>query len=105
MSESHGFVIAGSMTFDPAKHDQCVKAMAEVVEPSRLEEGCSSYGFYADPSTPGRFIVFEHWLSQEAFDRHCQTPHYLGFVGSIGDLGMSGAEVSRYDVSAVSSLT
>ena len=99
------FIISGTMSFDPTKHDECLAAMAKVVEPSRGEAGCHAYGFYPDPTEPGTFRVFEHWEDQAAFDAHSQTPHYLGFMGSVGDLGMTGADVNRYEVSAVQSLT
>jgi quinol monooxygenase YgiN len=99
------FIISGTMSFDPAKHDACVAAMAKVVEPSLAEAGCHDYGFYPDPARPGTFRIFEHWDGDEPFNTHCQTPHYLAFMGSVGELGMTGADVNRYEVASVQSLT
>jgi quinol monooxygenase YgiN len=99
------FIISGTMSFDPAKHDECVAAMTKVVEATRGEAGCHAYGFYPDPTDPGTFRIFEHWGGQEPFDSHCQTAHYLAFMGAVGELGLTGADVNRYEVSSVQSLT
>jgi quinol monooxygenase YgiN len=99
------FIISGTMTFDPAKHDEIAEAMRKIVAITTGEEGSLTYTFTASLETPGTFRIFEHWASQEAFDRHCQTPHYLEFIGSVGQWGMSGADVNRYEVPSYASLT
>jgi quinol monooxygenase YgiN len=99
------FVISGTMTFDSTRHDEIAEAMRKIVAVTAGEEGCLTYSFTASLDTPGTFRVFEHWATQETFDQHCQTPHYLEFIGSLGTWGLSGAEVTRYEVPSYASLT
>jgi quinol monooxygenase YgiN len=99
------FIISGIMRFDPAQHDAIASAMHEVASASQGEDGCHTYGFTAVIGEPGAFRIFEHWDSDAALDAHFQQPHYLEFIGSIGGWGLTGADVNRYEVSEISSMT
>jgi quinol monooxygenase YgiN len=98
------FIVSGYMQFDAARRDDVAAAMRAVAGPSVEEDGCLGYAFSEDVAAPGRFRIFEHWASDEAFGTHCQSAHYLAFMEQLGGLGMTGADVSRYEVSSVTSL-
>jgi quinol monooxygenase YgiN len=99
------FIISGLMRFDPSRRDEVAAAMAKAVAASRSDEGCLAYAFSEDVEDPGAFRIFEHWSSEETFAAHCQSPHYLAFMEVVGQVGMTGADVSRYEVSGSQSLT
>jgi len=54
-------VVAGTITFDPARHQAMIAAARRVEERTRAEDGCISYEFFADLTEPGRLHLFEEW--------------------------------------------
>jgi quinol monooxygenase YgiN len=74
------FAITATMTWDPSDRDDLMKTLVPLCEASREEDGNVGYWWAEDVSRPGTFHVFEHWGSEEAFSRHCQSSHYLAFM-------------------------
>ncbi len=97
-------VVSGTIDLDPAKHDAAVEAMKTVAEATASEEGNLSYAFFADLSDPGRFRVFEEWKDQGAIDEHFASEHMGSFMASMGDLGVTGTDIHRYEVTDKSKL-
>jgi len=97
-------VVSGTIDLDPANADAAVTAFTTVAEATLAEEGCSTYGFWADPAQPGRYRVFEEWADQAALDAHFATPHLAAFLGGIGTLGVTGTDISKYQVGDKSKL-
>lgn len=97
-------VVSGIIELDPAKHEAAVDAMQAVASATASEEGNLSYEFFADLSAPGRFRVFEEWKDQAAIDAHFASEHMGAFMGAMGDLGVTGTDVQRYEVSDKSKL-
>lgn len=65
----------------------------ELVRRSRAEEGCLTYGFYADPLVPGRIVLLEKWATAEAFEAHREL---LRTAPLTVDVPVISAEVLRY---------
>ncbi|HCH4264156.1 TPA: antibiotic biosynthesis monooxygenase [Vibrio parahaemolyticus] len=59
----------------PDSKDQVVNLLAGLLEPTRQEEGCCQYELYLDEKVDGLFMFQEIWASQEALDKHLQSPH------------------------------
>lgn len=97
-------VVSGTIDLDPAKHDAAVDAMTTVAEATAGKGGNLSYSFFADLSVPGRFRVFEEWKDQSALDEHLASEHMGAFMASMGDLGVTGTDVHRYEVGDKSKL-
>lgn len=89
-------IVTGPITIDPADRDKAVALMRPMVEASRAEAGCISYGFYEDPLEAGAFRVVEEWESEEALDAHFQEPHMAAFLGGIGSIKVLGMDVKFY---------
>lgn len=64
---------------------EMVKALHQVVDGTRTEEGNISYVLHQDINNPMTYIIIEVWKSQEAIDYHNQTPHFLAFVEAVKD--------------------
>ncbi len=71
---------------------------------SNAEEGVLAYGFYADPQEPGVFRVFEEYADEAALNSHFATPHMAEFMGAMGTVGVTEAEVNKYEVEDKSKL-
>jgi quinol monooxygenase YgiN len=44
-----------------------------MLTPTRAEQGCRLYELY---ESNNRGLFYEEWESQDALDRHTETPHY-----------------------------
>jgi quinol monooxygenase YgiN len=72
------------------EEQRVLDAAAEMVEAVRREEGCLGYDLYQAADDPALFLVFEHWQSKEALDRHSVAPHMREFGDAVGG-AMDGA--------------
>lgn len=97
-------VVTGTITLDPAKATDAKAAMLTMMEASNAEAGCQSYRFVADLAEPGTFHVVEQWDDADAIDAHNASPHMAALLSSMGELGVTGTEIWRHDVSATSRL-
>jgi quinol monooxygenase YgiN len=61
-----------------AEHRETVyNALASLVEPTRLEEGCLEYHLHRTLDDPDTFVFYERWQSEAHLQRHLESPHYL----------------------------
>ena len=97
-------VIAGTVSIDPANHEEAIAAATEMMAETHKEPGCISYTFSAALDDPGGFHIFEEWESQEALDLHFKAPHMAAFQGKFGKLGVREMKVQRYEVASVGPL-
>jgi quinol monooxygenase YgiN len=63
-------IVAGEYRVEPEHRDEFLRRREARVRTSRSESGCIDFVFSADPLDPGRVLLFEHWVSQEALDTH-----------------------------------
>ncbi|PQJ42573.1 antibiotic biosynthesis monooxygenase [Vibrio campbellii] len=59
----------------PDHIEQVTQLLTELLAPTRQEEGCCQYELYLDEKIEGLFMFQEMWASQEALDKHLQSPH------------------------------
>jgi quinol monooxygenase YgiN len=97
-------VVSGTLIIDPAKATLCEELTTKLVADTVKEEGNISYEYFRSPSDPGRWHVFEEWASEAAMNEHMASPHMAEFMGAAGDLGITGVDIQRYDVSEKSKL-
>lgn len=93
-------VVAGTITFDPAHHEEMVAAAQRVSEPTRAEEGCISYEFFADLTEPGRMHLFEEWEEEHHLLAHFETPHLAELYASLQAAGVSSRNITRYYIAS-----
>ena len=48
--------------------------------------------------------VFEQWESQEALDLHFASPHMEKFRKTLGELGITGMDMKRFEIESVGPL-
>ena len=97
-------LVTGTIDFDPAKREEAIAAVNTAVEATLAEEGCEGYVFSGDLNDPGRFYIAEQWASQEAMDAHMQTPHLAALMASWGNVGVTGASLTKWDGATPSKL-
>ncbi|EOV0049396.1 putative quinol monooxygenase [Vibrio diabolicus] len=67
----------------PDSKDQVANLLSGLLEPTRKEEGCCQYELYLDEKVEGLFMFQEIWASQEALDKHLQSPHMAAFLETL----------------------
>ncbi|MEC7778070.1 MAG: putative quinol monooxygenase [Actinomycetota bacterium] len=97
-------VIAGTIAFDPDKAEQMLASATTLMEATRAEEGCLDYVMAADPLIPGLLRLFERWENEEHLGAHMAASHSRTFQKSLGDCGVSGVSIDRYEVASVTKL-
>ena len=90
-------IVSGKIKIAETSRDKALGLIGPLVEATRQEAGCISYGFYEDLTTQGAFQLHEIWESQEALDAHMQTPHIATFNASIGEIEVLDLSIDFYD--------
>lgn len=93
-------IVAGHIDFEPADREAALSAFRAVVAQSRREAGCLGYAFTADPDVPGRVLVFEHWVDDDALVAHLRLPHVLALREQLAPLRRTGRELLHHTVAA-----
>ncbi len=93
-------IVSGVVTVEPTDHDAMVGLTVPLVAATRSEPGNITYGFWADPSAPGVFRVYEEWESADALAEHMATAHMAEFLAGMGSLAVTGTELHQHDVAA-----
>lgn len=79
MSENRIQVVAIATT-SADKSEELKSICKRLIEPTRKEQGCTSYELYQDTDDRGKFVFIENWQSQEYLDVHLKSPHLLAAV-------------------------
>lgn len=91
-------VISGTLTLDAANATLMQELTAILVAATVQEDGNLAYEYWQDPADAGRWRVFEEWRDDEALNAHMAAPAMAEFMGAAGGLGITGIDLSRYDV-------
>ena len=97
-------IVSGIITLDPSGHDQAVALFGPLVEATLAEPGNVTYGFWADPVTPGVFRVYEEWADEDAMNAHMASPHMATFLVGMAELPVTGTAIDKHVVAESSKL-
>lgn len=97
-------VVSGTIQIDPANTGRMKELVAELVPPTRAEAGNEAYSYWQSPTEEGLWHVFEEWADEDALGAHFGQPHMAAFMGAMGELGVTGVDIQRYDVTAKNKL-
>ncbi len=97
-------VISGCFRFAPEHRAAALAAALAMAAETRKEDGCITYGFFADVEDENTFRIFEEWQSQAHLEAHFQTPHIAQFRETVAGLGPLDRDISRYVVDEVTKL-
>ncbi len=63
-------IVAGTIEVNPDQREAFLAGRIDGMRTSRAEPGCLEYTLSADPTNPGRVMLFERWASQKDLDAH-----------------------------------
>ncbi len=93
-------IVAGTISIDPAKADAFREAAAAVMEGTRKEAGNHAYVLAIDPIDPATVNVYEKWESEEALAVHMGEPHFQAFGAAMGNFGITGVSMLKYQIAS-----
>ena len=96
-------IVAGHILIKPEKYTDAVAAMSAMATETQKEEGCVTYQFYEDITTPNRFVVYEIWESAETLKAHGESAHMAEFRKLIPDAVAAPPDIRRYKAEEIKS--
>jgi quinol monooxygenase YgiN len=79
----------------PGQEDVLVRALRDVVPPSRAEPGCLAISAYRSVRDPLLFWIHSRWIDEAAFDRHAELPHTMRFIAAVAELIDHPLDITR----------
>jgi quinol monooxygenase YgiN len=89
-------IIAGTITFDPAKREALESGFAAMQAETLKESGCGAYEIYNSRSDDGTVLIFEKWADDAALAAHMTSPHMAAFGAVMGSIGIKGIDIKKY---------
>ena len=77
--------------------DEILSLCRELVEITRGEKGCISYGVYRDAEHPELLTMIEEWKSREDLDKHLHAEHFTRIVPQLGKLMTRPTDMNVYE--------
>ncbi len=79
------FVVSVTVWVKPGFEQQFIEATLDNARHTRKEAGNVRFDVLQVEEEPGRFLLYECYLSREDFARHQQTDHYLRWKQTVAD--------------------
>jgi len=88
-------IVAKSVLKD-GQEETYLQLAKELIEKSREEQGCISYGIFQDIKDASIFTFIEEWQDQKAIDLHNNSEHFTRIVPLLADLRIGNGEINLY---------
>jgi quinol monooxygenase YgiN len=93
-------IIAGTLDLPPENRAKLLEAAEPLMRASEAEDGCHIYRMTPDQLDAGRVRIFELWENEDALGPHFATPHMAEFGATIGSLGITGSDLTKYEIAS-----
>jgi quinol monooxygenase YgiN len=70
----------------PGKEAELRAALTGILAPTRKERGCLQYEFHQSAESPAKFLFYETWQDQAAFDAHMKSRHVVSLLPHVTEL-------------------
>ncbi|TIC80035.1 putative quinol monooxygenase [Nocardioides sp. GY 10127] len=75
--------VVATMRVKPGSEEHVAKVFADIIEPSRAEEGCLRFECYPCYDDPRTWIFIDLWRSEADHEAHLETPHLKWALAAI----------------------
>lgn len=89
-------IVTAKITAKPGKRDKIISKSRNLIESTRLEQGCVNYNLYASTEDDDVLIMLEQWKNQDVLDSHMQTEHFKAFGADIKDILAEDLNITIY---------
>ena len=94
-------IITGTFHIKSERWEEAVSIVKELIAKSRADEGCVRYTFSEPLDEPYHFFCFEVWASQQALEKHKQTPHLRTFFAFLQQAASSPFKLEKYEAKEI----
>ncbi len=77
------FVVIAQYRARAGEAGRVEEALRKMVSPTRAEPGNLDYQVFRDPGDPSRFVLFERYADEAAFDAHRAAPHFVTWLAGV----------------------
>jgi quinol monooxygenase YgiN len=88
-------IVIGEAVAAPGRREEMLEAVIAMAAATKADDGCASYGFYADVSRPDVILSVEVWRDQPALRAHMAHDHTAEFIATVPAL-VAGEPVMRF---------
>ena len=92
-------IVLGDATAAPGRRNELIGAAREIASATRADDGCVSYGFFADVEDADRILSVEIWADRASLDAHLTHDHTQQFLQAAPSLVAGEPVMSFYVVS------
>jgi len=92
--------VVAHLTAKPDTIEQTRKALIELIEPTRAENGCIRYELTQNNDDPTDFTFVEEWASDATLDEHLQSEHIRKLQSRADELFAFPPDIRRYTLVA-----
>lgn len=79
----------------PGDEQAVADALADIVPPTRAEEGCLGIQIFRSTRDERLFYLHSRWRDEAAFDLHAELPHTVRFLERVAPLIDHPLDVAR----------
>lgn len=90
------YIVSARLFARAGEEDTILGAMRAMVPASRAEPGCLAYIAHQDVSDPRRFMFYEQYVDEAAFQAHLDSDHYRRWVAGTIAPALEGRERGVY---------
>lgn len=94
-------VITGEIEFHPEDAWPATGLALRLMEAAAAEDGCITYGFYADIMNPRKFRIYEEWRDEAALAAHGAAPELAALRRKLAALRVVKRRLRRMNVETV----
>ena len=70
------YVVIARWTAKEGEEDAVAAALGNMIEPSRAEPGNLTYVVHRDPEDGRRFVIYESYVDEAAYESHAMSDHF-----------------------------
>jgi quinol monooxygenase YgiN len=78
------YVVIARWTAADGEEDAVAAALANLTGPSRAEPGNLTYVVHRDPEDARRFVIYERYVDEAAYQAHADSDHFRRFAKEDG---------------------
>ena len=90
-------VIIAVLQAKVGKENEMENALKDMISKVKSEEGTLAYILHRAQNEVGKFLIYEKYKDQAAFDYHSSTPYFQELFGKIGPLLTSQPIIEMYE--------
>ena len=78
------------------KENEYLSLVEPFIESSKTESGDLVYSVYQDTQNPTVFLVYEEYINEDAFNKHCETELFQSFGEKVKPILAKDIDVQVY---------